>query len=89
MEQTKTVHIGTISLNDKSECTVLRASRPKVIQELNGWFFDYFHANVLPIQQLPPLDDWDRSTEDPSMWYTEFPDAGWLVTIRTEYITFK
>lgn len=86
---TKTVHIGTISLNDKSECTVLRASRQETIQELNNWLFDYLHANVLPIEQLPPLDDWDHSEEDASMWYIEFPDPGWLITLRTEQITFK
>lgn len=86
---TKTVHIGTISHHDKSECTVLRASRHEVLNELNNWFFDYLHANKLPIDQLPPLDDWDRSEEDTSMWYTEFPEEGWLVTMRSEFITFK
>lgn len=86
---TKTVHIGQISRHDKSECMVLRASRHEVLHNLNNWFFDYFYANKLPIEQLPPLDDWDRSEEDTSMWYTEFPEEGWLVTMRSECITFK
>ena len=85
----KTVYIGTIVRDDKTEYTVLRASRHEAIQELNNWFFDYFRANKQVITQLPPLDDWDNSEEDSTLWYIEFPVDGWQVIVRSENIWFK
>lgn len=85
----KTVHIGSILLGRETMCTVIRGTRHEVLYELNGWFFDYFHAHQYPIRQLPPLDDWERSNEDLSYWSIAFPDVEWRVWIRSELIGFQ
>lgn len=85
----KTVHMGAISLDKESMFSVIRPTRHTIIYELNSWFFDYFYANKLDILSLPPLDDWIHSPEDLSLWYINFPDDHWIITIRHEMLEFK
>ena len=85
----KTVHRGGIRQNGAIVQTFVTASRQKLVYELNSWFFDYFYANKHDIKQLPPLDDWLRSTEDGSYWSLAFPDDMWEVWIRHELMEFQ
>lgn len=85
----KTIHHGGIRQNGVIVNTFTAATRQKLIYELNSWFFDYFYAHKLDIKQLPPLDDWIRSTEDVSYWSLTFPDTTWEVWIRHELMEFK
>jgi len=84
----KTVHIGGISLMKEDMFTVVRAKRHLTISELNNWLFDYLYAHEYPIKQLPPLDDWTRSSEDATYWHIKFPDPEWTIWIRSESVEF-
>ena len=84
----KRVHIGQIKFNSEIRKVVVRGKQNHVMREINDWMFDHLYATGKPIQQLPPLDDWSRSTEDPSVWYLAFPDADWLITIQQELVEF-
>jgi hypothetical protein len=78
------VHIGCINHDNKTLKIINREKRHELIYDLNNWFFDYFYANQQVIRSLPPLDDWTRSHENPSMWSIEFPFPDWVVQIWTE-----
>jgi hypothetical protein len=88
MPLVRAVHVGGIDRNRECVCTVVKGSRLGLVRELNNWLFDYFYAHGLPIQELPPLDDWNKSTEDSSYYYLAFPDIEWHVWLRTESIEF-
>lgn len=85
----KTIHLAGIKQHNIIIKTFTAASRQKLIYELNTWFFDYFYANQYPIKQLPPIDDWKRSTEDATYWSIKFPDDNWEVWIRHELMEFQ
>jgi len=88
MPQLKTLHMGCIALDKETVYTVLKGKLHETMYELNGWLFDYLYANKLPILQLPPLDDFTRSDDDPSMWYIHFPTPEWKIWIKTENVSF-
>jgi hypothetical protein len=88
MALVKVLHQGGISRNGHIIKTFTKPSRQKLIYELNTWFFDYFYAGDLDVQQLPPLDDWTRAVEDPLYWSIQFPDDTWSVWITQEVIEF-
>jgi hypothetical protein len=88
MPHVRTVHIGGIDVNRESVCTVVKGSRLDLMKDLNNWLFDYFYAHNFPIRQLPPLDDWTRSTEDPTYYSLAFPDVEWHIWFRTEPVEF-
>jgi len=81
------MHYGEITHNDKRVATAVAPTKQRVIYELNSWFFDYFYANDLTVQQLPAIDDWSRSDEDVRCEYVTFPAEGWLVSIN--YVDLK
>lgn len=86
--QLKTLHTGGITVGRETVCIVHKSKLHEVMHELNGQLFDYCYSNQLPIRQLPVLDDFTRSQEDPSYWSCAFPDLGMLVWLRTELIEF-
>lgn len=88
MSQVRVIHLGGIDLHRESVCTVVRSNKVQLFKELNNWLFDYLYVNGRPIVQLPPLDDWSRSTEDGSYYYLAFPDLEWNIWIRSEPIEF-
>lgn len=89
MSTLKSVYLGTIQLGKESLLTIPKPSLHDALYALNDWFFGYFFANKLHIKSLPPLDDWSRSEEDGSLWVIHFPDAEWLVTVKSELLEFK
>lgn len=84
----KTIHHGGIRRDGNIVQTFVKTSRQKLVYEINTWFLDFFYAQGDDIQQLPPLDDWTRSSEDISCWSIQFPDSTWEVWIRHELIEF-
>lgn len=84
----KTVYVGGVNLMKENMVTVFKSKRHIAISELNNWLFDYQYAHQYPIKQLPPLDDWNRSTEDSTYWYINFPNTEWTVWIRSESVEF-
>jgi len=76
------IHYGEITHNNKRVTSVFAHSKQQVIYQLNSWFFDYFYANGITVQQLPAIDDWTRSDEDVRYEYVTFPAEGWLVSIN-------
>lgn len=89
MPQVRTVHLGGIDRNRESVCTVVKGNRAGLVKELNNWLFDYFYAQGQPIQQLPPLDDWSKSTEDSTYYYvSSFPAMEWHIWIKSEICEF-
>ena len=87
MALVKYVHEGAIVHKDKTLKTFVQSSKTKLLYDINCWFFDYLRANDMTIDQLPPLDDWVRSKEDPSYWSIELQDD-WWVWIRAEIVEF-
>ena len=88
MALVKTLHHGGIRKDGKIVETFVKSRRQTLMYDINTWFFDYFYANELDIQQLPPLDDWTRSVEDGTCWSIKFPDTTWEVWIRHEIMEF-
>ena len=84
----KRVYVGQLHLNGEPQKTFVRGKRKELLLDLNGCIFDYLNNNNLPIKNLPPLDDWSRSSENPELWSLQFPDAEWLVTMQSEVIEF-
>lgn len=84
----KTLHHGGIRRDGHLIHVFTESSRQKLIYAINNWFLDYFYANQIDILQLPPLDDWQRSTEDGTYWSVKFPDETWDVFVRSELIEF-
>jgi hypothetical protein len=87
MTLVKSVHIGAVVHNDCTLKTFMQSSKIKLLYEINIWFFDYFRANKLPVYQLPPLDDWTRSHDDPSYWHIDLYN-NWSIWIRTDTVEF-
>jgi hypothetical protein len=72
MSSAKEVIVGSIDdYNGTRLFTTVKLKRHKVIYELNNWFFDYFRETKVPIEQLPPLDDWVKKNNN---WYILFTD---------------
>lgn len=88
MPRLHTVHIGRITHHGKMVAHAAKPSRHALLFELNNWFFDYFYANGLPIQTLPPLDDWTHSAEHNDVWTVQFPSPEWSVSVETEPMIF-
>lgn len=88
MSLVKTIHVGGVNLGKENLITVFKSKRHDVIYELNNWLLDYNIAHSFPIKQLPALDDWNRSEEDPSFWSCNLPDAEWTIWIRSEILEF-
>lgn len=88
MPLVKTVHMGGVDRQESNLVTFVRGKQHKILYELNNWWFDYFYAHGERVRQLPPLDDWCRSADDPSYWYIIFPADGWSVWIRSEPVEF-
>lgn len=84
----KTIHIGGVNLGKENMTTIFKPKRHDVIYELNSWIFDYNHSHGYPIKQLQPLDDWQRSEDDPTYWFCHLPDAEWTVWVRSELVEF-
>jgi hypothetical protein len=84
----KTLHVGSILIDKETVCLTLKGKRQECLSELNNWLFDFCHANSKTMVQLPPLDDWDRSEEDPSWWSFSFADILCKVSLKVEYINF-
>jgi hypothetical protein len=87
MTVVKSVHVGAIIHNAKTIKTFVESSKTKLLYDINCWFFDYFRAHNSLIHQLPPLDDWTRSKDDPSYWYLTI-DNKWAVWTRSDIIEF-
>ena len=88
MPLVKNIHHGGIRKDGNIVKTFAAPNRQKLVYEINNWFFDFFYAGDIDIQQLPPLDDWTHSSEDVSCWSVKFPDATWEVWIRHEIMEF-
>lgn len=89
MTMLKAVYLGTIQLGKETLFSATKPSLQETVYALNDWFFGYFFANKHHIQSLPPLDDWTRSEEDGNLWTIHFPDAEWLVSVKSELLEFK
>jgi hypothetical protein len=89
MAHRHTVHSGTIKVGNETVASEVKANRHILLRELNNWLFDYSYANNLrPFIQLPPLDEWTRSKEDPDYWYVDFPAINATAQIRSELLEF-
>jgi len=84
----KTLHHGGIRHDGHLVHVFTESSRQKLIYAINNWFLDYSCAKQIDVVQLPPLDDWQRSTEDATFWTVTFPEDGWEVFVRSEVIEF-
>lgn len=87
MALVKSVHVGAIVHDARTIKTVVQSSKTKLLYDINCWFFDYFRSHDAPVHQLPALDDWTRSKDDPSYWYLAL-DNGWAVWIRSDIVEF-
>lgn len=89
MKVTKTVHTGGIDHHNKTAKVFVFESRKIMISELNSWLFDNIFRSEKQLKQLPPLDDWKRSQDDPNFWYINFPTDEWVVWFRLETVDFS
>jgi len=87
MIQTTYIHTGFITHNSSIVHCVSRPNRSKLLHELNWWLFDYHYARDLPFVRIPPLDDWTRSDENPSVWTVKFPTDEWILRITEEFFS--
>jgi len=89
MPITKTLHIGTVLIGKETVYAVHRGTRHSCLSDLNDWIFDYCRANAKILIQLPPMDDWQRSLEDASVWsfFIEYLEI--MVILQSESIEFQ
>ena len=73
--------MSTILQDGAVVATIANVSRTTVLYELNLWFLHYFSARLIPIRQLPPLDNWTMDKEQYDAWSVHFPDSTWTVTL--------
>ena len=89
MSTLKTMYIGGISHEDGTGAILVASTFSDFIFDVDGWFFEYFHASNKEAVAIPPLDDWQHSQEDNTYWSIAFPSDEWTVWVRREDIGFK
>jgi hypothetical protein len=85
----QTVYIGHVLQKGMLLHSVEEGRNVRCVAGLNQFLLDFCLVNARKIIQLPPLDDWTRSAENPSYWSVTLTELNLTISLHSTLVNFS